>query len=160
MSNTKAFLNIFAAVGFVAVTTGPSLAFDDGDPVKGESIFKKCSACHMVGPEAKNRVGPVLTGVFGRSAGVVEDYKYGKDIIAAGEAGLVWTEEELFEYLSDPKKYLRAKLDNKKAKSKMSFKLRKEEERKHVIAYLKTFSPEAEGEAEDAAAEEEAATTN
>ncbi|MEM7067896.1 MAG: cytochrome c family protein [Pseudomonadota bacterium] len=139
----------------------------DGDAVKGEKVFKKCASCHMVGPEAKNRVGPVLTGVVGRTAGTFEDYKYGKSIISAGEAGLVWTEEELSEYLINPKKYLRAKLEDKKAKSKMSFKLKKEQERADVIAYLKTFSPEAEEVAEEEAeategesVEEEAATTN
>ena len=106
--------------------------------------------------DAKNKVGPALTGIIGAKAGAVEGYKYGKDLAAAGEAGLVWTEEEVFEYLKDPKKYLRAKLDNKKAKSKMSFKLKKEDQRLDVIAYLKTFSPAAEGEA----AEEETTTTN
>ena len=124
-------------------------AFAEGDAAKGEGVFKKCSSCHMIGPDAKNKVGPALTGIIGSPAGAVEGYKYGKDLLAAGEAGLVWTEEEVFEYLKDPKKYLRAKLDNKKAKSKMSFKLKKEDQRMDVIAYLKTFSPAAEEAAEE-----------
>ena len=60
----------------------------------------------------------------------------------------MWNEEEVFAYLADPKKYLRAKLENKKAKSKMAFKLKKENERQDVIAYLKTFSTAEEAEAE------------
>lgn len=121
-------------------------AFAEGDAAKGEKVFKKCMACHQVGEDAKNRVGPILTGVIGRAAGSVEGYKYGKHTKEAGEAGLVWTDEEVFNYLADPRKYLRAYLDNPKAKSKMSFKLKKEDQRMDVIAYLKTFSPEAENE--------------
>ena len=145
---------IFTATAFVA---SPSLA---GDAAKGEALFKKCAACHQVGPEAKNAVGPMLTGVVGRAVAGVEDYKYGKSIVELGETGAVWTEDEIFEYLANPKKYLRAKLDNKKAKSKMSFKMKKEDQRKDVIAYLTTFSPQAEeGEAATEETESEESTT-
>ena len=147
---------VIAKVGVLTIIAHGALtsfahAFEGGDAAKGESVFKKCASCHMVGPEAKNKVGPLLTGVFGRQAGGVEGYKYGKSLAAAGEAGLIWNEEEMFSYLADPKKYLRAKLEDKKAKSKMSFKLKKEQERADVIAYLKTFSPEAETEGDGAA---------
>ncbi len=144
--------------------TSPAQA---GDAAKGEAIFKKCMACHMVGEGAKNKVGPILTGIVGSKVASVADYKYGKSIIALGETGAVWTEEELSEWLINPKKYLRAKLDDKKAKSKMSFKLKKEDQRADVIAYLATFSPkaeEAEAVTEEPAVEEttteETTTTN
>lgn len=117
-----------------------SISAHAADAAKGEELFKKCAACHTIGEGAENGVGPQLTGVVGRAAGSVEGYKYGKSIVAAGEAGLVWTEEELDGWLTNPKKYLRAKLEDKKAKSKMSFKLKKEDERADVIAYLATFS--------------------
>ena len=108
----------------------------------------------MIGPDAKNRVGPVLTGVVGRTAGTFADYKYGKHMVEAGEAGLVWTEDEIFEFLLNPKKYLRTRLDNKKAKTKMSFKLKKEDQRADVIAYLKTFSPDLEASEPEADGEQ------
>lgn len=117
-----------------------SAAHAEGDATRGEKVFKRCSACHQVGPEAKNRVGPVLTGVIGRTAGTAEGYKYGKSTLAAGEKGLVWTEETLSDYLVDPKKFLRTYLDDPKAKSKMAFKLKKEDQRQDVIAYLKSVS--------------------
>ena len=144
--------------GTFAISTFSANALEGGDATKGEKTFKKCMACHTIGEGAKNKVGPVLTGVIGRKAGSFEGYKYGKHLAELGETGLIWNEDEVFEYLKDPKKYLRAKLDNKKAKTKMSFKLKKEEERKDVIAYLKTFSPEAEESAAEST-EEEAATT-
>ncbi|MEM7463806.1 MAG: cytochrome c family protein [Pseudomonadota bacterium] len=134
------------AAFLAAVTLSSNAAAMEGDAVKGKKVFKKCAACHTVGESAKNKVGPVLNDVVGRPAGTFADYKYGKSIIAAGEAGLVWNEEELFIYLVDPRKYLRAKLDDKKAKSKMTFKLKKEQDRLDVIAYLKTFSAPIEGE--------------
>lgn len=157
----SSFLKTAALAGFLTSAAIGSAHALDGEADKGKSLFKKCSSCHMVGPEAKNRVGPVLTDVVGRAAGTFPDYKYGKSIVAAGEAGLVWTEEELFDYLLNPKKYLRAKLEDKKAKSKMSFRLKKEDERANVIAYLKSLSPQPEeGAEEGSSSEEESSQTN
>ncbi len=113
------------------------------DAVAGQTVFKKCQSCHMVGDDAKNRVGPVLTGVVGRQAGTFEGYKYGKSMVQAGEAGLIWDPEKLFDYLADPRTFLRTYLDDKKAKAKMSFRLKDEQSRRDVIAYLATFSSEA-----------------
>ncbi len=132
------------AAAFVTATAFVTTPVFAGDAAKGEAVFKKCMACHMVGPDAKNKVGPILTGIVGSQIASVEGYKYGKSIVALGETGAVWSEEELFEWLADPKKYLRAKLDDKKAKSKMSFKLKKEDDRNDLIAYLATFSPKSE----------------
>ena len=130
-----------AVLLFVVFST---VAFADshgvGDIVKGAKVFKKCAACHAVGEGAKIKVGPPLTDVVGRKAAAFEGFKYGKSIVAAGEAGLVWSEEELAAYLTNPKKYLRAKLDDKKAKSKMPFRLKKEKDRADVIAYLKSLN--------------------
>ena len=136
IKNSAQILGAFLAAALLNSTASAM----EGDAVKGEKVFKKCASCHTVGESAKNKVGPVLNDVFGRQAGTFADYKYGNSIVAAGEAGLVWNEDELFIYLEDPRKYLRAKLDDKSAKSKMAFKLRKEQDRLDVIAYLKSFS--------------------
>ncbi len=106
----------------------------------GEKVFNKCKACHQIGEGAKNRSGPILTGVFGRDAGTVDGFKYSKSLLAAAEAGLVWDAETLDAWLTDPSKFLKAFLDDKKAKAKMTLKLRKEDDRANVIAYLGTFS--------------------
>jgi cytochrome c2 len=129
-----------AATAIAAILTVPAVAQSGGDAAKGETVFKKCQSCHMVGDGAKNRAGPVLTGVVGRPVAAVDDYKYGKSTKALGETGATWTEEAIFEYLANPRNYLRAALDDKKARSKMAFKLKKEDQRADVIAYLKTFS--------------------
>lgn len=138
-----------AAVVASAIMLFASAALaQDGDVAAGEKIFKKCIACHKVGDDAKSGVGPVLNNVFGRTAGTFEGYKYGKHLVAAGEKGLVWDEEQVFAYIENPKQFLRDYLDDKKAKAKMTFRLKKEDDRRNVIAYLKTFSPDYESAAD------------
>lgn len=110
------------------------------DVEKGKVLFKKCKSCHMISPDAKNSTGPNLNGVVGRPAGSVAGYKYSKSMLAAGETGLIWDEDSLFNYLAGPTKFLRAHLQNRKAKAKMSLRLKKADERRDVIAYLATFS--------------------
>jgi len=119
-------------------------AFATGDVDKGEKGFKKCKSCHTIAPAEGDvivkggKTGPNLYGVIGRTAGTFEGFKYGADIVAAGEAGLVWDEENFVSYVQDPKKFLKEYLDNTSAKSKMSFKLKKGGE--DVAAYLSSVA--------------------
>nr|WP_321982038.1 cytochrome c family protein [uncultured Cohaesibacter sp.] len=126
-----------AGMFFLASTLG---AFAEGDAAKGEKVFKKCKACHQIGEGAENKVGPLLNGVVGRAIGSVDGYKYSDGYLALGEQGETWDEEKLMAYLLDPKDFL--KEAGVKGKSKMTFKLKKEDQREDVIAYLKTFSAE------------------
>jgi len=118
------------------IAVAPTIAFAEGDAKKGEKVYKKCKACHVLEKE-KNKVGPHLVGLFGRAAGSVEGYKYskGKDkgmVAKAAEIGN-WDEAKLDEFLTNPKKYLGGK-------SKMSFKLKKAGQRADIIAYFKSLS--------------------
>jgi cytochrome c len=134
-----------AAVAILASSAGTALA---QDAAKGEQVFKQCMTCHRIGPDAKNMVGPVLTGVIGRKSGTAPDFAYSALNKAAGEAGLVWSEDLIFEYLPDPNAFLKkfltdkGKADQATGSTKMTFKLANEQQRKDVIAYLKTFSPD------------------
>lgn len=121
-------------------------AFADGHVAEGEKLVaKRCKACHMI-VDGDNvilkggKVGPNLWGIVGRPTGAEDGFKYGKSLAAAGEKGLIWDEEQLAAYLGDPKKYLRTYLDDKKAKSKMTFRLKKEEQRAAVAAYLASLA--------------------
>jgi len=106
-----------------------------GDPVLGETVFKKCADCHAVGEGARNRVGPVLNGVVGRQAGTYERFKYSKAMIDAGTGGLVWSPETLGGYLANPGNTVKG--------TKMAFPgLQDEADRNNVIAYLLSFSPD------------------
>lgn len=128
------------------IATGLILAgtsvFAEGDAAKGEKDFKKCKACHMIanGDEVLykgGKTGPNLFGLFGRQAGTIEGFKYGKSIVAAGDAGLVWDEETLAGYIQNPKEYLKERLGESSVKAKMTFKLKKPE---NVVAFLETLS--------------------
>ena len=88
------------------------------------------------------RTGPNLYGIYNRVAGSVEDYRYGDSIVEAGEAGLAWNEEDFTGYVADPKKFLASYLDTNRAKSKMSYRLKDEEDAKNVWTYLVSVGPE------------------
>lgn len=126
-------LSISSIFAVVTLAVFPAYA---QDVAAGEKTFKKCVACHDIGADAKNKVGPALTGVIGRTAGTYAGFKYGSDLVAAGEKGLVWTEEKLAEYLEDPKQFLRDYLGDTGASTKMSFKLKEETARADVAAFL------------------------
>ena len=121
------------ALALAGLVVGPALAQDADEVEAGEKIFKRCAACHQVGPDAKNRVGPELNGIIGRTAGGLEGFNYSKAMTEAGAGGLVWSEETLMTYLEDPKGMVKG--------TKMAFAgLKSEEDRHAVIEYL-----EAEG---------------
>lgn len=116
----------------LALVVAPMTAHADGDVEKGEKVFRKCKACHVV-DEAKNKVGPSLQNIVGRTAGTVEGFKYSDAMKTAGEGGLTWTEENIDKYMADPKGFI--------PKNKMAFiGLKKEDDREDVIAYLKSFT--------------------
>lgn len=117
-----------------------------GDAEKGEKGFNKCKSCHMIVSDADEtivkggRTGPNLYGIIGRQAGTYDGFRYGDDLVAAGEAGLVWDAANFAEYVQDPRAFLRAYLDDSKAKSKMTFKLKSGGE--DIYAYLVSVGPE------------------
>lgn len=99
------------------------------DAAAGEKVFLQCRACHQVGDNAKNAVGPVLNGLFGRKAGTVEGYNYSA---ANKDSGLVWDEATFTDYIQNP----RAKIPG----TKMVYAGLKDQQRiKDLIAYLHQF---------------------
>lgn len=131
----KQTLRIAAATLALASFATIAHAAEEGDADKGKKIFNKCKVCHMVGEDAKNRVGPPLNDIIDAKAGAQEGYmeKYSPAMKAAGEGGLTWSVEKLDEYLKKPKDLV--------PKGKMAFPgLKKDKDRANVIAYLKTFS--------------------
>jgi cytochrome c len=99
------------------------------DAAAGEKVFVRCRACHQIGADARNMVGPALTGVVGRPAGVYPGYNYSD---ANKNSGLTWDEATLKVYLKDP----RAKVPG----TKMTFPgIHSDTDIDNVIAYLKTF---------------------
>lgn len=89
-------LALVAAVGLV-VSTGAALA---QDVAAGETSFRKCAPCHSIGPDASNKVGPVLNGLNGRPAGSVDGFNYSD---ANKGSGITWSEAVFKEYIKDPR---------------------------------------------------------
>ena len=106
-------------------------SFVDGNVKKGEKIFKtRASQCHTSARRGENGVGPNLWGLVGRKAGTQLGYDY-SDVNK--NSGVVWSEENLFNYLENPKKFLPG--------TKMSFAgIKSEKDRRDIIAYMKTLS--------------------
>ena len=100
----------------------------------GETVFKKCTACHKLGEGAKSAVGPALNGVVGNAMAAAEGFKYSATLAEMGAAGGVWDDASLHAFLENPKGFVKG--------TKMSFAgLKKPEDRDAVIAYLATFGP-------------------
>ena len=99
------------------------------DVEAGKAVFKKCLACHAVGPDAKNKVGPQLNGIVGRKAGAAEGFAYSD---AMKNSGKTWDAAALDGYITDPKANIPG--------NKMVFVgIKDEADRKNLIAYLGTL---------------------
>ncbi|WP_417804705.1 c-type cytochrome [Thalassospira lucentensis] len=123
----------FAATSLIILSTAPAMA---GDAAKGEKLFKRCAACHSL-DAGVNKVGPSLAGVIGRQCGSAEGFKYGKGYKAACEKGFVADEAFLTDYLKDPSAKL-SEIAGSKQRSKMAFKLKKDQDIADVIEFLET----------------------
>mgnify|MGYP002630739538 CR=1 FL=1 len=121
----RSWLTILSGIFVATLISSPFVAAADAD--SGPSIFKKrCAVCHST-EAGKHKNGPSLAGVIGRKAGSSEFTKYtglkGSDV--------VWDAASLDKFLANPKKFVGAKT--------MVFKLKKEDERAAIIAYLETL---------------------
>jgi cytochrome c len=113
-------------VALACVISGRAVA---QDVAVGEKTFVVCRACHQIGPNAKNAVGPVLNGVVGRPAGTYPGFNYST---ANKNSGLTWDEATLQKYLANPQAVVKG--------TKMIFPGLKDPAKVNdVIAYLKTF---------------------
>lgn len=120
----------FALIAIACLATGAAKA---QDATAGQTVFKKCAACHDIGDGAKNRMGPALTGVVGRVAGTYPAFKYSQAMVTAGAGGLVWNPEKLDQFLTSPKDFIKGtKMTNVRVQDAT--------DRANVIAYLQTFS--------------------
>jgi cytochrome c len=93
---------------------------------RGKDLFeRRCSGCHALD---LNKEGPRLRGVYGRQAARAPGFAYSD---ALKKAAIRWDDASLDRWLSDP--------DSLAPDTDMGFRLTDAEERKAVIAYLKSL---------------------
>ena len=96
------------------------------DLAHGKKVFKKCAACHSINKGGKNKIGPKLYNIVGRSTGAVDGYKYSKALATYNKD---WTVEELNGFLIKPSSWIKG--------NKMGFRgLKDDKDRASIILYL------------------------
>lgn len=114
------YLMALGLAAAVALTSGAALAKD------GEKLFKKkCGSCHTM-EAGKHKVGPALNDIIGRQAGSTDFGKYK----ALKGADFTWNEENLDEWITDPKKFIGKS-------TAMTVKIKKEDDREAIIDFMK-----------------------
>ncbi len=88
------------ALGLATVAAPPASA---ADAERGAQLWRKCASCHTLEANGRNRAGPRLHGVFGRTAGSVADYPYSE---ALKNSGIVWDEQTLDAYIKDAEAFV------------------------------------------------------
>jgi cytochrome c len=114
----------FAGMTALALALGTPAAAADIE--HGKQVFAACAACHSDKPDA---IGPSLRGVYGRTSGMLEDFRYSNAMM---RAKLTWNDDNLRAYIEDPQ----AKVPG----NRMPFGgLHEKKDVEDVIAYLKTY---------------------
>jgi cytochrome c len=113
-------------VVLVSVLALPRLALAQ-NAEHGKDLFeRRCAGCHALD---KEKEGPRLRGVYGRTSGTVASFQYSN---ALKTAHITWDATSLDKWLADPEKLV--------PDSDMAFQLVRAEERTDIIAYLKQLS--------------------
>lgn len=115
-----------------------------GDAVAGEAQFERqCVSCHVVVNEAGEalaghsaRVGPNLYGVAGRVPGTAEGFRYSRSMVSYSAVGAGWEEATFVPYVMGPTEFLREELADPRARGKMAYQVRDEQEAHDLWAYL------------------------
>jgi cytochrome c len=108
----------------IGAAAGPCDTYAMGDAIRGEKLYDEtCKACHALD---RNGIGPKHRGVFGRTAGAVQDYAYSAELKSSK---IVWTEATLDKWLVDSQTVVPG--------NKMFFPVDDAQERSDLIAFLK-----------------------
>src|SRR5215831_6878949 len=119
-ATTLAAFALLIGAGFLSESSA-------GDNQSRKALFeKRCGGCHTLD---RDREGPRLRGVYGRTAGTVHSFPYSD---ALKKSGIVWSETTLDAWLTDTEKLVP---DND-----MTFHVEGPDERREIIAYLKEIS--------------------
>ena len=144
MSNRYSPLRALIGVAILALVGTAHIVAEEKDALseapleasiaEGQTLYERqCGACHSLD---HNRVGPRHSNTFGSKAGSVPDFRYSR---ALQNLDIIWDEDTLDEWLQNPPRFARG--------TSMGFSVRNENDRAHIIAYLKYVSKRAAEEA-------------
>jgi cytochrome c len=124
MQPGKLFIASVVAEALLLAFSPPA---DSADAAKGKDLFeRRCSGCHSVD---MNKEGPRLRGVFGRKAAGLADFTYSDSL---KKLNIHWDDSTLERWLTNP--------DAMAPDTDMAFRVNSPDERKAVIAYLKSLT--------------------
>ncbi|WP_370931767.1 cytochrome c family protein [Bartonella sp. DGB1] len=73
---------------------------------RGRQLFQQCSNCHSIIKNGANRLGPTLWQIVNAPIGAHPSYRYSEAMKKANLAGRLWTEQDLFEFIKSPRKFM------------------------------------------------------
>ena len=116
-----------ACFGLLLIGASFSSASSAQDNNNRKALFeKRCGGCHALD---RDKEGPRLGGVYGRTAGTVDSFPYSD---ALKKSKIIWTDSTLDSWLTDTEKLV--------PNNDMTFHVEKPDERQQIIAYLKQTS--------------------
>jgi cytochrome c len=120
------FIPIAAAVLALVVVAFTPLESGQAQTTSGKELFeRRCGGCHALD---RDKEGPRLRGVYGRTAGTANSFPYSD---ALKKSKIVWSDETLDGWLTDPEKLVPG--------NDMTFGVAQADERREIIAYLKNI---------------------
>ena len=122
MTLHRILLAIFLVQALVLALGNPA----QDEQQEGKNLFaRRCSGCHAADI---NKEGPRLRGVYGRKAAALSDFSYSDSV---KKLDLQWDEASLDRWLTNPEAMA--------PDTDMAFRLAAPDERKAVIAYLRSL---------------------
>jgi cytochrome c len=113
-----------AGFALLLVASTLSLLGQGPSQANGKELFqRRCGGCHALD---RDKEGPRLGGVYGRTAGSVDSFQYSD---ALRNSKIIWNDESLEKWLTDPGQLV--------PNNDMAFHLENGGERRDIIAYLK-----------------------
>jgi cytochrome c len=119
--------SILAGFAWVGAGRTPAVAARAPPRADGKALFeRRCGGCHALD---RDKEGPRLGGVYGRTAGSINSFQYSDGL---KNSKIKWADDTLDKWLTDTEKLV--------PNNDMGFHVEKADERREIIAYLKQIS--------------------
>ena len=117
----------FAAAGVLIAAFASNAGAEDGNPARGQRIFRACAACHSLQP-GRNMTGPSLSNLWNRKAGGLPGFTRYSDALKSSD--IHWNDNTLDAWIADPQQVIPG--------NDMTFAgLKDAQQRADLIAFLK-----------------------